>query len=130
MPQVHLINALLQQASASGTKSTALKPLGWMLAILLSGTMTSFYINTPQWLGLTLLVLSVITFLLYFYAYVYFMHNDRDALRSEKYSLEKMAIQRGLIGDDISGVLSEGGESSQRLIESPSNQGRDSGEQQ
>lgn len=32
------------------------------------------------------------------------MFHNPDALRSESYSLSKMAIERGLVGDSISGV--------------------------
>jgi hypothetical protein len=34
MPPIKLIQALLQQAIAEGSRSTALKPLGWLLAML------------------------------------------------------------------------------------------------
>jgi hypothetical protein len=30
---------------------------------------------------------------------------DRDALRSEKYALNKMAIEHGLLGDSASGII-------------------------
>ena len=105
---MELINALLQQATAQGTKSTVLKPLGWALAILISGSVGSFGAKAPFWLGLTLLVLACLTCLLYLGSYIYFMRHDPDALRSEKYSLKKLEIQRGLVGDHIAGVISEG----------------------
>jgi hypothetical protein len=36
---------------------------------------------------------------------VYCLINDRDALRSEKYSLNKMAVEHGLLGDSTAGVF-------------------------
>lgn len=42
---------------------------------------------------------------LYLGAYLYFMFTDKDALRSETYSIQKLAIERGLRGDDLTGVI-------------------------
>jgi hypothetical protein len=40
---------------------------------------------------------------MYIVAYVYFALRDPDALRSESFALRKMAIQKGIIGDDLMG---------------------------
>ena len=65
---------------------------------------------------------SALTLLLFGFGYVFFMFKDSDALRSERYSLSKMAIEKGLIGDDIKGLLSadlaENIASKPRLLES------------
>lgn len=37
-------------------------------------------------------------------AYVYFMLNDPDALRSETYSLAKTAIEKNFLGDSLTGL--------------------------
>ena len=42
--------------------------------------------------------------LLFFAAYVYFGKTNPDALRSESYSLTKLAIQNRLMGDSLTGV--------------------------
>jgi hypothetical protein len=34
------------------------------------------------------------------------MIKDRDSLRSERYSIQKLAIEKEIVGDNISGVLS------------------------
>ena len=41
----------------------------------------------------------------YVLAYIYLLFHDRDALRSEKYSLQKLAIERGLVGDSDMGTI-------------------------
>jgi tetratricopeptide (TPR) repeat protein len=41
MPPIKILQALLQQAIAEGSRSTALKPLGWLLAMLLPSTLFS-----------------------------------------------------------------------------------------
>lgn len=99
------INALLQQASHDGSRSTVLKPLGFILTVFLSAILLSFYIKAPSWLGITLTVIMVIIMILFVYAYLYFMKADPDALRSEKYSLQKMQIEKGIFGDDSRGVV-------------------------
>lgn len=102
-----LFNALLQQASHDGARSTVLKPLAVLISILLSAILLSFYIKAPAWLGITLMVLMVSIFILFVGAYIYFMRVDPDALRSEKYSLQKMQIEKGIFGDDMTGVMDQ-----------------------
>jgi len=50
-------------------------------------------------------VLSGVAIGLYLVAYIYFGSTDKDALRSEKYSIQKLAIQKGFIGDDQVGYI-------------------------
>ncbi len=42
---------------------------------------------------------------LYIVGFIYFGLTDKDALRSETFSIQKMAIQKGFIGDDKSGYI-------------------------
>src|SRR2546428_4926911 len=95
MPTIKLIEALLQQAIAEGSRSTALKPLGWLLAMLLPSTLFSAWQKSPSWLTVFLATVSVVVFAVYIGAFLYLLVHDRDALRSETYSLRKMAIQHG-----------------------------------
>ena len=48
------------------------------------------------------MVLSVSIYLL---SYVYYALKNPDALRSERFTLSKMAIEKNLIGDDKAGLL-------------------------
>lgn len=105
MPSVQLIRALLQHDSIEGSRSTALKPIGWMTSLLASATLAAFYLNTPSWVGILFAVSTGLSVLLYLVAYIYLMVRDRDALRSEKYSLQKLAIEKGLLGDDMHGFI-------------------------
>lgn len=50
-------------------------------------------------------ILDCVAVILYLVAYIYFGHKDTDLLRSEKFSIQKMALQHGYIGDDISGFV-------------------------
>jgi hypothetical protein len=105
MPPFELFRSLLQQATAEASRSTALKPLGWLVAMLLTSTLASFYYELPFGLGLTLLIISVVAILIYLGAYLYLLRFDRDALRSEKYSLQKIALEKGVFGDSITGSV-------------------------
>lgn len=46
--------------------------------------------------------------LIYLASYIIYALKNPDALRSEKYTLSKMAIEKNLIGDDISGLIEVG----------------------
>jgi hypothetical protein len=59
----------------------------------------------PVWLIILLAVILVFAFILFFIAYGYCLIKDRDALRSETYSIQKMAIERGIIGDSSTGYV-------------------------
>jgi hypothetical protein len=98
---------LLQQASARGGRSSALNPLAWLALILVSGTVGSHVSSQPAWVTAILLSLTVLVVLVHVWAYVYFMFKSPDALRSERFSLEKMAMERGLFGDTRKGFLSQ-----------------------
>lgn len=106
--------SMFHQALASGSRSTVLKPLGWLIALTLAGAIGAFRLAAPTWFANTLGGLCVLAIVLYFAAYVYFALTDKDSLRSEKYSIQKMAIQKGFIGDDQFGYMplnSDGGPS-------------------
>jgi hypothetical protein len=43
--------------------------------------------------------------LAYLFAYFFLLVKDRDALRSERFQLSKMAIERSIVGDSIEGFI-------------------------
>tara|TARA_B100000959_G_scaffold244599_1_gene268640 strand:- start:3204 stop:3590 length:387 start_codon:yes stop_codon:yes gene_type:complete len=120
MTEPNLIRAFLEQASAKGSKSTILKPLAWMMTICISATLTSAHFSLYVWIVYLFAGFSCITMALYLIAYLYCLVKDRDALRSETYSIQKMAIEKGFVGDDISGVLPIERAPSGQLIENTS----------
>lgn len=105
MPGLQAIRSLFEHAVTSGYRSTALYPLGWIIALFLSSTLLSFYLGAPSWVGITFGSLGVVSSLMYLAAYLYFMFKDRDALRSEKYSIQRLAIEKGLVGDSLYGFF-------------------------
>jgi hypothetical protein len=95
----------LQQALQRNAKSTVLKSLGWLIALLLPATIFASRYGTDKWLVVMFAVLDCLAILVYIAAYIFFALKDPEQLRSEKYSIQKMAIQHGIIGDDISGFI-------------------------
>lgn len=104
MPGIALIRSFLQQASAQGSRSTALNPLGWLVALLMPGVVATSIWSVPVVVTMTLLVMLCAASVLYGGAYIYFMLKDPDALRSEKFTLSKMALERTAVGDDLVGL--------------------------
>jgi hypothetical protein len=105
MPSPELIRAFLSQAKASGGRSTVLQPLGWLTATLILGMVLASACRAPPWSIALFGILLVGCVLLYLGSYIYFAVKSPDALRSEKFTLSKMALEKNLIGDNTSGLL-------------------------
>jgi len=93
-----------QSHSVGGSRSTAITPLQWMMFILVSGILGLIRLSAPVWLLWIFGILIVLVFLLYAAMYIYFASKNPNALRSEKFELSKMAMERGLIGDSETGL--------------------------
>ena len=96
---------LLQRALAQGSRSTVLNPLAWLIGISAAASIAAFSCGSPAWLGIMFGLLAGISIVLYLLAYIYFGLTDKDALRSERFSIQKMAIQKGFIGDNLTGYF-------------------------
>lgn len=105
MPEIALIKAFLEKATVEGSRTTVLKPLAWLIAILVGATMGAFSTPTPNWIGVAFAILIIVLTLLYTLAYGYCLFTDKDALRSETYSIQKLAIEKGYVGDNVMGRL-------------------------
>src|SRR5206468_1041570 len=113
--------SIFTQAFASGSKSTTLRPLGWLIALTVSGVILASRYGTPPWFVTTLGIGSVIAIGLYLIAYIYFAIKKPDYLRTERYSIQKMAIEHGLVGDSTTGFFRvEGPKAIKELPESKS----------
>ena len=88
----------------SGSRSTAVAPLHWLLGLVLSALLTAIGLKADDWVVWLLLVGAGIAFALECAAYIYFvLSGNVDAVRSERYAIDKMRIERGLMGDSASG---------------------------
>lgn len=99
------VAALREQMQANLSRSDVLKALIWPMGILLTATLGSVAVKAPIWLTVIFTVLFVLVALLYGSAYLFCLLNDRDALRSERYSLHKLAIEAGVYGDSRVGLI-------------------------
>jgi hypothetical protein len=98
------LGVLLQQANIGQSRSSVLNPLQWLLVILVAGIVLCVWLHSPSWLVTLFAVMVVLVLLLFLGSYIYFMRKNPDALRSEQFSLSKLAIERGLVGDSLSGL--------------------------
>ena len=105
---LQLVSMLREQMNATLSRSDVLKPLAWLVGILATATIAALFSRPPDWVLVALVVALLGSTILYGMAYVFCLFADRDALRSEKYSLHKMAIEHGLIGDSSSGIFETG----------------------
>jgi hypothetical protein len=92
---------LSKQTDIGQSRTSALNPLQWTLAILLLGLLILLWTGADKWIivGLGVCVFGDVGLLAF--GYFYFMFKNPDALRSEAFSLQKMAIERGLVGDSL-----------------------------
>lgn len=103
---MQLLRELLSRATADGSRTNALNHLHWMIAAFLVATLASAYNRMPNWVTLFLAAVMLVFLACYLVTHFYFMLRNPDALRSEKFTIEKMAIERGLYGDSESGIQS------------------------
>ena len=96
---------LLRQQLDSASRSDALRPLAWLVGLLVTATIGLTWANAPWWSQATAGVLLACSVGLYGFAYVFCLLHDRDALRSDKFAIQKLAIERGVYGDDKTGLF-------------------------
>ena len=102
---INIIKELLHKSDASGSRSTILKPLTWFISVIIVGIVLLLKFESPNWLIIMFSIIMGLSILVFFFAYVYCLFTDKDAIRSEKYSIQKLAIEKGLYGDNVSGIF-------------------------
>jgi len=100
-----LISGLFQQATAHGSRTTVLRPLGWLACICLLGIFGCIDLKAPAWMAILFVGFTTAVIVLYLFAYIYCLCYDRDALRSETYSIQKLAIEKSYRGDSLTGII-------------------------
>jgi hypothetical protein len=83
------ISSLRPQKSATISRSDALKPLLWLIALVSAAVVMGLTTKPPEWLLITNVMVWMFCILLYAGAYVFCLLTDRDSLRSERYSTPK-----------------------------------------
>jgi hypothetical protein len=101
---LQLAASLREQMTANLSRSDVLKPLAWLIGLLLTGLVLAITAKAAGWVVAGLMGAVGAGVVLYMGAYVFCLFSDRDALRSERYTLQKMAIEHGLYGDSRIGL--------------------------
>jgi hypothetical protein len=101
---LQLVATLREQMNAELTRTDALRPLVWPVAGLLLTLSVALTAGAEKWLLILLTIALGIMLVAYLVGYTYFALRDPDSLRSEKYKLQKMAIEHGLLGDSLMGL--------------------------
>lgn len=98
------LSYLLQQANIGQSRTSVLNPIQWLLVILVAGIGICLMFHSAAWLVVLFAAMLIIGLVLFFGSYIYFVRTNPDALRSEHFSLSKLAIEKGLVGDSLSGL--------------------------
>ncbi|MDE0087611.1 MAG: hypothetical protein OXU23_17950 [Candidatus Poribacteria bacterium] len=101
------LHSFFSEASAKGAKSTALQSLHWVIGMLLTSIPIMAWVDAPSWILIAISSAFGLVLVTFIGAYIFLLIKNPDALRSESYTLSKMAIERGLIGDSLSGLREE-----------------------
>lgn len=106
MPEfLQIVSALREQMSASLSRSDALRPLSWLIGIMLITFLGCIFEKAEQWILISNVVGLGLVITVYLIVYVFFAVTNPDATRSEKYTLNKMAIEHGWRGDSLAGTV-------------------------
>jgi hypothetical protein len=98
------LQSLLHVAQIGRARSSVVNPLQWTIVLLIFGLFLSLAAHGPSWLLIFFAVSLAVVILLLLCAYIYFMRKNPDLLRSETYSLAKTAIEKQVLGDNLSGL--------------------------
>jgi hypothetical protein len=104
MPMEHFLS-LFHQSSGRGSKSTALQPLGWLVAMIGFILASSLAYKAANWILIVVASAFAISVFVYVCSYIYLIMNNIDATRSERFTLEKIALQQSRTGDDRTGFI-------------------------
>ena len=107
------MNQLLARFSnveGMNAKSNVLVSLLWLFFLTLCSTITYGIWGNKELVLYCLLVMLIIEILVIFGVYIYFAITNPDCLRSETFTLNKLALEKGLIGDDTFGLTDSSNE--------------------
>lgn len=96
---------LFQNQMQGGPRSGILSMLGWMAATLGSTMLGTVAFHAPDWMQKLAGGMFAVNFFVFICLYIYFSFTDKDALRSERHVIQKLAITNNLIGDSVAGLF-------------------------
>ena len=96
--------AAIAQNTAGRSRTDVLRALVWPNALLLTALVAAASKNAPMFILILLSIMLVLFMLLYAAAYIFFGLKDPNLLRSERFNIEKLAIEHGVYGDSLRGL--------------------------
>jgi hypothetical protein len=100
------LKAMLRLAEIGHSRTSVINPVQWGLVIVLVAFVVSAASSrTPTWVVIFLASATGLMLILLIVAYIYFMLKDPKELRSERYSLAQTAIEKHLLGDNLTGLI-------------------------
>ena len=102
---ISVLSTLKSQMSANANRTDILRPLTWLILILLVFILFLFKINADFRLLVASFLFVATIMIIFVMVYLICLFRMPDALRSESYSLQKMAIEQGFFGDNVSGIF-------------------------
>lgn len=117
----------LLSTQSTAARGSALAPLQWLGGILGTSLIGAIEARAPWIVQLSLLIALLLVVVVFLVVYCSFAIRNPDALRSERYALSRMAMERGMIGDDRAGLhaASQSGASPPLLVDAQSLKGTD-----
>ena len=74
-----------------------------LAALLTTALLAGGYYSLPYWILTIIAIAWCVTIAMCLFFYIFFAVKNPDYLRSERYTLSKMALEKNLIGDDRAG---------------------------
>jgi uncharacterized membrane protein len=99
------IRYLAEHALERSSRSSVVTTLIIMGGLLATALLASAFERAPPWMSIFFAVLLGLDFVAFLAAYAFFAYKAPDSLRSERFYLQKMAIERGLVGDSLTGLI-------------------------
>jgi hypothetical protein len=94
-----------------------MNPLGWFFGMCVVGLVASVRYNAAFWIQLLLGCFSALAGLTYLGAYVFCLLTKREhLLRTEKFLIQQLAIEKGFRGDSIAGIVAADDLSTRSLL--------------
>lgn len=95
----------LAQMGTSGSRSSVLAPLNWIMAMLFAAYISAMaVVGAAPWLLIAAAVSIAPVLALQLISYYKCLIKNPDLLRSEHYNVTKLAIERQVLGDNLAGI--------------------------
>lgn len=100
-------SALFEHSIAKGSRSTVLNTIAWLIVSLSTFIIISFKYDFDLWIKIILVIFFSISIIIFLFSFLFCLFYHQDALRSEKFVITKLAIEKHLAGDSSSSQLIE-----------------------